>query len=425
MRRATLTGLLGFLILVPAAGLPPAAAMASLETAEAREALRDELIEGELWRVEAWKPRIVSQGIFGSSVRVTTREQGGKALVEFRIVADGAGRPSLAGTFTLTRSLQDGRSLSFRVTLRDEPGCYLEAKPWGDRSLLDLYLFDDAEPLYREVVVPLSFQDLLTSSLQRLVTVTQTKVDWDLVLYHGSPAEDRIVEALAGAIRARLQGLRDADDGAIDERGRFVTIATLAAQPRPGGLNCSGFVKWVVDGFVYPLTGRNTSVADAKRKDVDVRGTPLTEAQESLDPFFGLDWTRNLAVLLGAARRGDGSLPGIEDSDVRDTEPSAYIEDVGYPVASLNLLLYRRAAAHAGDFYLAAVSDLTGPGGLRQFFHTAVILPYFDAGGAFRVRVFERLVESSLASLVSRYPGAYVHLVRAPAAGRFAPLEVP
>jgi hypothetical protein len=233
------------------------------------------------------------------------------------------------------------------------------------------------------------------------------------------------VETLAGKISAFLPGLRDVDDGAIESDGRFVFISSLREQPRPGGLNCSGFVKWVIDGFVYPLLGRNTSVAEAKRVDEGSRGSSLSQSLASLDPYFGLNWTRNLAGMLDQAQRPDHRRQGVGAFDVTSTESVPYIQDVGYPTDQLSLLMYRLAMDHPGEFYLGSVNDATGPGGLRQHFHTLVLLPYFDGTGSFRVRVFERIRETDLGGLATRYPAAHVHLVRVRAEGVFSPLSVP
>ena len=53
-----------------------------------------------------------------------------------------------------------------------------------------------------------------------------------------------------------------------------------------------------------------------------------------------------------------------------------------------------------------------------------ILLPYFDAGGAFRVAVMERNLQTSLASLSRRYGSEYVHLVRIDAEGTFSPPKI-
>lgn len=399
--------------------------LARLETAEARVALRDVVLEAELWRVRGLSIPPVRQTAYGTSVVVSVRDSGPTVSIELRIVPAPNTRASPRGTFTLVRRADDGGASRFRIVTREDPGCYLEISPDGDRSLLDVYHLGATAPLYGGVIVPFPFDELLTSSLERIIALTASKVDWGFVFWEGSPGEDRRVEALAASIRSRLPGLRYAEDGALDRDGRFVFISTLAEQPAPGGLNCSGFVKWVVDGFVYPRRGVNTSVADARTADEASRGSSLGISLAARDPYFGLDWTRNLAALLDQTRQGGVRPAGNERNDLREQDPVPYVEDVGYPMAAVRLLLYRRAMVDPGVFYLGSVSDGIGPNGLRQHFHTLVLLSYFDATGSFRVRVFESVVESDLGSVERRYPGAYVHLVRVAAEGVFSPLRAP
>ena len=54
-----------------------------------------------------------------------------------------------------------------------------------------------------------------------------------------------------------------------------------------------------------------------------------------------------------------------------------------------------------------------------------VLLPYFDASGAFRVAVMERNLQTSISSLVRRYGAEYVHLVRIDPRGAFDPPAIP
>lgn len=405
-------------------GLLSAEQLARLETAEARVALRDDVLEAELWRLRGLAIPPVLQTAYGTRVAVAVRDSGSTVSIELRIVQSPPARTSVRGAFTLVREAADGRASSLRIVTREEPGCFLSIRPSGGRSLLDVYHMNATEPLF-SAIMPFPFDELVTSSLGRIMALTAGKVDWAFVFYEGSPAEDRRVEALADSIRSRLPALRDTDDGALDAAGRFVFISTLAQQPAPGGLNCSGFVKWVVDGFYHPLRGVNTSVAAARAPDPGSRGSSLGTSLASRDPYFGLDWTRNLAALLDQARRGGVRSAGNELHDLRVQDPVPYVEDVGYPALDLRLLLYRRAMVDPGVFYLGSVNDTIGPDGLRQHFHTLVLLPYFDAAGVFRVRVFERVTESDLGSVERRYLGAYVHLVRVSTEGVFAPLRVP
>ncbi|MCL2267125.1 MAG: hypothetical protein FWC17_05090, partial [Treponema sp.] len=80
------------------------------------------------------------------------------------------------------------------------------------------------------------------------------------------------------------------------------------------------------------------------------------------------------------------------------------------------------------SFYLAAVnneiSNPSSPRGtprLRQYYHIAALIPYFDENGNFRIVVFESAAETSFSAFRNRYPGHFVSLVQIPIPARFEP----
>jgi len=265
------------------------------------------------------------------------------------------------------------------------------------------------------------------------------------------PGLYRDSRAFIAAVRARLPELRYEDDGAIDEKGNYVFINSLEAQNTKGGLvsgglNCSGFAKWVVDGILKPITGERLSIAPLKAPFGD-RGSSFTELWErSRDPYFGLDWCRNLASRAGAVLRSPSFafLDEIEVHDwpfsqviLRQTGSSSvyvypgFLPNAGFGVEGLSPLLYSLAINEPGRIYLAAVNNEIGapetpdnPRGLprlRQYYHIAVLVPYFNERGIFQVAVFESAQETSFNRFKSRYPGQFVNLVRIPVEGAFDP----
>jgi hypothetical protein len=201
----------------------------------------------------------------------------------------------------------------------------------------------------------------------------------------------------------------------------MVFIRDGSAQGASPGFNCSGFAKWVVDGFYGPLAGALTDIALLKERDLGIRGNRWTgPLEETRDPYFGLDWSRHLARELARAR-GE-PLAAVESADVRDAAGFAYIDDVGYAVADLPTVLYRLAREAPGRAYLGSINrPAPGDPSLRVHDHVVVLLPYVDARQVFRVAVFERSVETSLESLERRYPNDFVHLVRFEVHGDFEP----
>jgi len=293
--------------------------------------------------------------------------------------------------------------------------------------------------LYREIIVPLPFEELLRSPFSRIRRLTADIVDWEL--FSPDPALYRELRGLEASVRRELPSLRYADDGAIDADGRAILIATLADQAQPVGLNCSGFAKWLVDGMLWPLTGSYLEVETLKRRMVDLRGSSFTEGyEERLDPFFGLDWSRALAKATWSAfypsTAGQSPLSNdVNDSPfalrVRDVDPinggSAYepyadnFDDAGFDVRGLKAALFLLAAREPGRFYLAQFNARDeAPPRLRRYYHIAALFPYFDDDGIFRVTVFESAAETSLESVLGRRY-EFVKLIRMPSAPDFKP----
>ena len=105
--------------------------------------------------------------------------------------------------------------------------------------------------------------------------------------------------------------------------------------------------------------------------------------------------------------------------------------NAGFGFEGLTPLLYTLAIDEPGRIYLAAVNNEFGspvtpdnPRGLpriRQYYHVAVLVPYFTERGVFQVAVFESAAETSFARFRTRYPDQFVNLVRIPIEAAFDP----
>jgi hypothetical protein len=248
----------------------------------------------------------------------------------------------------------------------------------------------------------------------------------------------RDIRAFISRVRQRLPELRFRDDGALDEYGRYVFIETLREQDGPGGLNCSGFAKWIVDGILRPLTGERMAIPPLKAPFGD-RSSSLSGTYERVrDPFFGLDWTRNLAAAAGAVLRGSTGFGALEEIEVRKGSFSSlilqsregvsvraypgFLQNAGFGSEGIQPLLYTLAVDEPGYIYLASISAEQGPAPrMRQHFHIAVLVPYFSETGIFRIALFESAEETAFTNFKSRYPGHQINLVRIPVEGAFDP----
>jgi hypothetical protein len=342
----------------------------------------------------------------------------------------------VTGSIVLQRSRATGRLMKMKIFYKDEADSYISIEPEGeDSSAMDILLLGD--PMQQDIILPFSLEEAAAKPVAELMRSAAAYVDWSFYL----PREEFPFPVLSGTddlvqqIRPYLGQLNDVDDGAIDVEGRFVYIEDGSLQPEEGpvGLNCSGFAKWIVDGVLYPVTGGLLPIDRLKEPHLDYRGNRWSEkVEDAEDPYFGLDWTRNLAVeALKVYTAADGSNGGPaggsghfdpEAADVDYLRYHEYEEDVGYSVERLKTVLYELARANPNSFYLGSVNELVHGGyELRKHLHVAVFFTWLDEKGGLQVSVMERTEETRLDEFIERYRGEFVHLVEVPHTGVFKP----
>ncbi len=384
------------------------------------------------------KPPVVRELPSGQRVQVRVEAGRGEFLIVLARQRNDAYPSWSQGSWVLYRNQADGRATRIRVFPRSDPYVYLQFQPDGaGRSRMDLVAYDGF--LLRDFPLPISFERLMTLPLNQVLeaaspTLVREYLDPDVPAYAD-------LRALVAGIRRRLPDLSYQDDGAWDENGIPVYIATLAPQPETAGLNCSGFAKWVVDGILRPRSGARLPIAPLKLP-VDQRGSSFSIAfEDRLDPFFGLDWTRNLAIQaavgLGSASAKDAAAL-LAELEVRDNPVSAvlirdsgttrtkllpgYLEDSGFALEGLLPLLYVQALRQPRRFYLASVNDEQGTSPrLRRHFHVAVLVPHFTEAGVFTVSVFESAAETPYQVFARNNRGRHVNLVQLGVSGAFDP----
>jgi hypothetical protein len=378
--------------------------------------------------------------------RVQVRAEAGEQefmLILARELTGGTFPGWAQGSWVLTRRRDTGEAARIRVFLRSDPYTYVQFRPLGpDKCLMDTVVYDAY--IQRSLPLPLSFERLYTIPVEEALGLAGEK--FNRQYFDPDPADYRDLRNFIGAVRKRLPELSFADDGALNEEGAYVYIDSLEAQEGAGGLNCSGFAKWVVDGILRPLTGERLPVGPLK-EPFGSRGSSFTRSWEQLrDPFFGLDWTRQLAARAMTVLRSPAyaSLEEIEVQNqpfsqviLRENGSSAirsypgFLKDAGFGFEGLHPLLYTLAVNEPGRIYLAAVNTETGPPAtaenlrgrprMRQYFHIAVLVPYFTENGVFRVALFESAEETAFTRFKTRYPGHAVNLVRIPVPPSFDP----
>lgn len=378
----------------------------------------DEVLGGEL-------EQVFRQSVTGARVKYEIRTQNGAFYLLFLNevpfeTANGGFPVYGAGSYIIKRDIDDGSFSQAKVFLQTDPGFFVRLFPHEDRTRMDV--FAAGERLYHDVIIAAPFEKLLFAPFSRVVEMTSGIVEWSFLIPDVEVGRYEAVRTMAERARAALPTLPDAEDGAMNEDGELVFIESLVLQEGQPGFNCSGFAKWVCDGIAHPRSGEFLPIDRLKEKHLDLRGHRWSARREDeRDPYFGLDWSRNLAIAVAELDEPRRDLHP-EAADVREVRYTRYVEDVGYPVGELNRILYTLALEEPGHFYIGSVNQEFGEEPvLRQHVHLAVFFPFFDEHGRFRAVVLERNVETGLESLSERYPGSYVHLVRARADSSFTP----
>jgi len=315
-----------------------------------------------------------------------------------------------SGSYVVKKDIKTGEFIQAKIFLYNDENSYIRIYPEQNRSRLDLYLFGNR--IYNGIRVPIKFEKLVLLPLSKILSITENKVDWKQFFSNINYTEWRDIQKFSNRVKELVPALGDSDDGAINQDGNFVYIETLLPQNKEVGLNCSGFVKWTVDLLYSKITGHNMPIEPLKVKHYDIRGDSWSNrAEDARDPFFGLDWTRNIASYYR------NTLYPYEDTnivgcDINSVPFFLYRNNVGYGVEALKAVLLLESIKNPGRIYLGSMNQLFGSDiKLRQHTHVVALFPYFTKSGQFVVDVIERSRVTSVDSLVKRYEGEFIHLV--------------
>lgn len=316
-----------------------------------------------------------------------------------------------SGSYIIKKDLLTGEFIQAKIFLFNNEESFIRIYPEQDRSRLDLHIF--GQNIYTGIRIPLSFNRLILLPISKIISLTKNKIRWEELFTDLSFKEWKDVKDFSLKIQEITPVLGDADDGALNEKGEYVYIETLLPQLDESGLNCSGFSKWTVDLLYKRLTGANMPITPLKKKHYDLRGNSWSErAEESRDPFFGLDWTRNIAYLYRQTLYPEQKL-NVRSCDISSVPYFTYHDNVGYELNELQAVLYLSAIKNPGRIYLGSANRPFGEvNKLRQHVHVVVLFPYFNESGEFKIDVIERQTVTGIDSLIDRYKGEFMHLVQ-------------
>lgn len=331
------------------------------------------------------------------------------------------------GTWILKKNLFTGDLIQAKIFLQDNQDSFIRLFPHGkERSRLDVHLY--GKKLNDDVIIPLPFSELMRVSLAKIVEMTEQTIRWKSIIPNPHSREYRKVESFVKKLDFYSEQIIEIDDAAIDGGGLNVFIETQKAipsdmvSPNSVGMNCSGYIKWVADSIFSSWgssTGRQYSEIDSLRQPTertnnnawnDFHSVLEQDARNNLDrlvrdPYFGLDWTRNLAWLLESARmKMELSKEQKQELSTGNIKGIPYQKNMGYPLEDLVPVLYQLAIKYPGAVYFAAINSRFRPEAsvgepeplsLHQYWHVLILAPWFESGiqndrmGHFRIGVLD------------------------------------
>ena len=350
------------------------------------------------------------------------------------------------GAWILYKNRTTGEDEKIIIRFTENPDIYLQLKPLGKGSTADLIAFDSYLAKGKALGIP--FENLYTSSFLTIQRQCSKTIPWDSVL----PAENQYgtVQAMIAEIRDRLPSITFAEDAAYNQDGKLYSIERgddfivdqsdemlddyLKEPPKEISdqgtltLGAPGFVKWIVDGIIYPLTGRLSSISELL--EPTVTPDPLSKQgvlSSQWNMTLNLDWNRHLAEKVtslrsvkknydyktGGADVNDNFFISEIQDDGRIVPSLGYTKNVGYSAKRLLPLLYVLAANEPDWFYIGAIRHSSKIStGESVFDGNAAFFPYFRDDGKFDCVVFQNGKELTIRQFISNNPDAYVHLER-------------
>jgi len=321
------------------------------------------------------------------------------------------------GSYIIKRDIRTGKFVQLKIFLQNDEGSYLRLFPVGNRTRMDIYLF--GARIYESILIPVDFKRILVSPFSILLNLTEDSIDWDSLFTNVGWSEWKNVESIVDIVKPYLEEMNEVNDGAQNRYGDYVFIENGTHQSEPYGMNCSGFTKWIADGIYsayaanVSMTGPFIEIEKLKEKHIDemTNTNVWNDNQQERDPYFGLDWIRNIGSVLYKQMTGLDS--ELKDFDVNETSFFTYVENVGYSIDDLSAVLYLQAIENPGAIYFGAVNSEFGTDPvLRQYTHVAVFFPWFTEDGDFHISILDTGTEKHAINLESQFPGSFIQLIQ-------------
>ena len=334
------------------------------------------------------------------------------------------------GSWILFRDAKTGEPICIRYYFAVNTEIFLQFRRSSslpsEKSLADFMVFGEYAAKNVPVGIPLEyFYDM---SCDEVLTLLKYVVPWASTPFYSSLYND-ILQMIA-VIRENLPRFHYLEDAAYDEMGNLVSIKNGNSVYVPGSdantlyVSSSGFVKWIVDGLVRPLSGSGILLEPlVKKTEIFKSGSFSDTMSKKYDTTLALDWTRNLAAAMVSIYSGRDytyATSGVQLNSVPFN--GAYIENTGFKVSMLKPIFYYLAVTEPGRFYLGAIRHTVNDGAEFVVYNECVaFFPSFDRNGKFSVILFIDGEEIKIEEFIEDYYGDFIQLVRIQSSEQFFP----
>lgn len=347
----------------------------------------------------------------------------------------------VAGSWVLIRDKRTGKALRIRYYFLKNSEVFIQFTPQGKIALADLVIFGNYAA--RGVPTGMPFEKFYSASFEDVMTITETKLPWNYVLI--DPEMYHSMKQMSAVIRERLPSITLVQDAMYDENNDLVHISTGKKFEKAEKadiseenllLSSAGFVKWIADGLVEPMSGGILMRDPLIKETVTVKDNGKQGVlSQKYDLFFSLNWVRNLASAVISVYSGKTYMFNQSGADVT-VNPFAssitdrgvantvtFVENSGYTVAVLNSLLYVLATTEPGTLYFGAIrgTDRTVSPEIMAFNECVAFFPYFQDDGGFACSVFMNGREMTLENFCYYYAEDFVYLTRVKSSEQFFP----
>lgn len=352
--------------------------------------------------------------------------------IEHRTVDEYPG--DACGSWLLIRNSLTSKPEKIRIFFSNNSDMYVQFSPQGTKTVADFVIAG----LYasRSVPVGIPFEQLYTASFQQILLSTEKILPWSYADTQQGQFASKL--QMIGVIRKNLSRIVYVPDSAYNEEGKLISISTGKEKTvdietqieNPVTVDQAGFLKWIVDGLVYPVAGSHLYrdplvVKTVEYNELGLQGV-LSKNQEL---SFTLDWCRNLAAACLSIKShrnymwynsfADVTIEPFSSEVTNEgiSQTAGYLKNSGYQVSKIKPLLYVLASTEPTYCYLAAIKNPVKNKNTKNpdyfsFDDCAIIFPLFDKDGHFNCVIFDNGQELTLNQFTAKYKNSFVHLSR-------------